>query len=345
LEEVSKALAGPLAEALARRRAEYNARARTVPGLDGGAMVEALRALDGAVQSVHAHDAAAVDGVVSVLFDVSLAMVSRGMTGAQAQRPDADGAWRALLAAAPKMVCEDARRVVPAIANACAAIADVRGARLGDWASTMAALAARAPDVDVWLRAGMVAAWRSGVAHAREKALEACASLPAELVALSIGIDGGTEPALVAAVVERLRVDRWAWPPDVAAGIERPLGIRMTCRIGGFRGFGFGGRFLAPPVVSMRDGVFLACDGERTFELHVDFFGATLVPVGAALVFPVARGAMALADGGEVRRGELARVFPGLTGEISWTSDDTTLVASQAISHHVTVVACAGYGL
>jgi hypothetical protein len=345
LEEVSAPLVGPLAEALSRGRTEYNSRARSVPGLDGEALGSALRALDAVVQGVHAHDPAAVDVVVSALFDASVGMVVRGMTGAGARRPEADVAWRTILAAAPRMLCLEPGRVVPSIAHGCGALADVRGARLADWASTMAALAARAPDVDTWLRAGMVAAWRSGVAHAREKALAQCDSLPADLVALAVGLDVGTEPVVVARVTRRLRDDRWAWPPDVAAGIERPLGVRMTCRIGGFRGFGFGGRFLAPPLVGIRDGAFLVCDGERTFELHAYFSGASLVPVGPASSLPAPRGAMMLGAGGEVRRGDLSRVFPGLADEVSWASDDATLVASQPISHHVTIVACTGYGV
>jgi hypothetical protein len=306
---------------------------------------EAVRGLDGVVQSAHALDPAAVDALVSALFDASLGLVRWGLLGPRARRPRIGSTWLALLEAAPAMACADPARVVAATANACASLAEVRGARLADWAGQMVAMASRASGVDDWLRAGVVAAWRSGLAHTRAGALEVGATLPPELSALAIGLDAATPPDVVARVLERLGTDPWLWPPDVVCGTEQPPAIKFVCRIGGFRGFAPEGRFLAPPAIGLRDGVFVACDGERTFELYADFFGATLVPVGPASQPAPGHGALALGEGGEVRHGDLSRVFPGFAKNTTWVSTDTTLVVATAPSHHLTVIARSGYGV
>ena len=372
MEDVAGPLAGPLAEALARGRDAYNARvgtARLSPALDGQALLATLRGLDPVVRAAHAHDPAVVDTVVSALFDASLELVPKGVLGPGARMPELETAWRALLGASGRMLCADPRRVVAATVNALTMLAGCRGARLGDWVATMAALSERAADVDVWLRAGVVAAWRSGLAHARTGALDACALLPADLAAMAIGLDPATSAETMARVVTRLRGDPWAWPAHVACGEQPPLGIKLVGYLGGFRGFGAGGQFnrgpgepppaqtfggvapyqfIAPPRVGLHDGVFVVTDGERSFELHADFFGATLIPAGATtpdLDPPQARGALVLAEGGEVRHGEQGRAFPGLASVTSWASTDLTLAATRPISHRITLVARSGYGL
>lgn len=342
------ALCAPFAEALARGRGSYNARVaaagRASPGLDDAAVAAALRSLDGVVRAAHALDPAAVDGVVAALLDAVVELVPRGVVGPSARRPEVDAAWRALLEASPRPLCAAPRRAVAAAINGLARLTDTPGARLFDWARAMAALAGRARDVDAWLEAGLVASWRAGMAHARAKALEACGRLPPDLVAIALDLDAATDALAVARVVDALRADPWAWPPHVASGQAPPVGVKFVCQAGGFRGFGTGGRFIAPPRVGLADGVFVLSDGERAFELHVDFFGATLVVIGPAFDPTPARGGLDLLTGGVVQCAEGRRAFPALASVSSWASTDRTLVATQAISHRVTVVARSGYG-
>ena len=351
MEDVAGPITGPLAEALARGRDTYNARvaaARPSTAIDGEALLAALRAMDPIVRAAHARDPAVVDTVVSALFDGVLELVPRGVLGPGARLPEVETAWRAVLGASSRMLCADPRRVVAATVNALTRLAEYRGTRLGDWVTTMAALSERAADVDVWLQAGVVAAWRSGLAHARTGALDTCARLPAALAAVAVGLDPTTSEETMARVVERLRGDPWAWPPHVASGEEPPLGIKLVCHIGGFRGFGAGGQFIAPPRVGLREGVFIVTDGERLFELHADFFGATLVaaePASPGFEPPASRGALALGEGGEVRHGDIGRYFPGLASVTSWASTDLTLAATRPVSHHITLFARSGYGL
>jgi hypothetical protein len=348
VEDVSEPLAGPLAEALARGRGAYNARfaiaRRSTPGLEEHAFLELLRGLDGIVRAAHAHDAAVVDRVTEALFDAALQLAGQGLAGPLARTPEVDACWRTLLEAAPRLLCADPRRVVAATANALTSLSACRGARLADWTRGMAALATRAPDVDAWLEAGKVAAWRAGMAHARAGAIALCARLPPDLAALALDLDASTGAEAMARVVERLEGDPWAWPAYVASGQDVPVGIKYITLVGGFRGFGTG-PFLAPPRVGLRDGVFVLSDGERAWELHIDFFGATLVPCAPEPGAAHAQGALVLGDDGEVRLGEQRRTFPGMASPTSWASTDTTLVATRGISHRAAVVARSGYGL
>jgi hypothetical protein len=350
VEDVADPVTGPLADALARGRDVYNARAveakLSLAG-DGPAVMATLRGLEGVVRAAHARDPSVVDAVVGALFDAALALVPAGGLGPGARAPEVETAWRRLLEACPRMVCADPRRVVAATLNAVTRLAACRGARPGDWVTSMAALSERAADVDLWLKAGTVAAWRSGLAYARQGALDVGATLPAELAALAIGVEPTTDAATMARLIERLRVDPWAWPPHVVSGEEPPLGIKLVAYLGGFRGFGTGGPLIAPPAVGVRDGVFLVSDGERLFELHADFFGAALIPVGPAppgFEPPPGRGAILLEEGGVVRHGDDRRDFAGLAEVSSWASTDRTLVAARPISHWITVLAHSGYG-
>ena len=350
MEDLAAPLAGPLAEALARGRDAYNARvtaARLSVAVDGPALLATLRGLDPVVRAAHARDPAVVDTVVSALFDASLELVPRGVLGPGARMAELETTWRATLGASGRMLCADPRRVVAATMNALTRLAACGGTRLADWATTMGALSERAADVDVWLKAGVVAAWRAGLAHARAGALDACAALPADLGAIAVGLDPGTGAETMVRVVERLRGDPWAWPPHVASGEQPPLGIKLVGYVGAFRGFG--GPFIAPPRVGLRDGVFVVTDGERVFELHADFFGATLVPVGTAGPgFEPSRSRGALVARQREARCATAskrRVFPGMASLTSWASTDLTLVATRPISHQLTLIARSGYGL
>lgn len=348
MEEVAPVVTGPLAEALARGRAEYNARVaaarRSTPVLDDGALAATLRRFDSIVRGVHAHAADRVDSVVSALFDAALLLVPSGGLGPGARRPELAEAWRAVIEAAPRLLCADPRRVLAATFNALTHLSDTPGTRPADWVRAMSALAALAPDVGAWLDAGVVAGWRAGLAHARAGALDVAGRLPATLAAVALDLDAVTPPDAMERVIARLREDPWTWPPHVVSGEEHPVGLKLVCYVGAFRGFGTG-RFIAPPRVGLRDGVFHVSDGERTFELHADFFGATLTVVGPATEPPHTRGAVTLEPGGAVVWTDQRRVFPGLADVSSWASNDFTLAATREISHQIAVVARSRYGL
>jgi hypothetical protein len=351
VEDVSPAaerpLAGPLAEALARDRAAYNARfvmaKRATPSLDERDVLAALRSLDPAVRAAHRCDPAAVDGVASALFDAAISLVAAGVFGPRSRRPEVGAGWRGLLEDVPRLVCADPRRVAAAAGNGLCQLAACAGARLDEWVGAMAAVGALTTDVAAWLEAGKVAAWRAGMAHARAGALEACARLPADVAAVALGLEPSAGGAVVARVLDRLGRDRWAFAPVVARDREPAPAIRLIALVGGFRGFGVG-PFVAPPRVGMIDGAFVVTDGESAWTLHVDVYGATFTRRASAAGAAHAAGALALGDDGELRLREERRTLSPIARPSSWVSTDDTLVATRAHSHRIAVVGFSGYG-
>jgi len=349
--EASAAPGGALCEAfaaaLARGRGEYNARVeaarQAAPSLEAGALASVLRDLDPVVAAAHARDAKAVDGVVSALLDAAVELVGKGVVGPAARHPELAVAWRTLLAGAAPMLCASPRHVVAAAMNGLTRLVACPGARAGDWVRTMTALAAHAQDVDAWLDAGLVASWRAGIAHARAAALSACERLPPALASVALDL-APLDAATMAGVLGELRAAPWSWPPRAVSGAPATGPLAYVFLVGGFRGFGTGGRFVTPPRVGMRDGVFVATDGETAFEVYADFFGATVVPLGPAFEPPEGHGPLAVQAGGAVVYGGRSTTFPQLAQVTSWASNEHTLLAATAISHRLVVVARAGEG-
>jgi hypothetical protein len=347
VEGVSAPVAGPLAEALARGRSAFNARVAAAkhesPGLDEGALLELVRGLDPAVRAAYALDAGCADRVTEGLFDAAIELVARRIAGPGARHPEVDAGWRALLATAPRLVRADARRVAAALANALVNLAACPGARVSEWTEGMRTAADLAGDVDAWLDAGKVLAWRAGMAHARAGALEACATMAPELVVVALGWTASVAAGAIAAVVAGLRADPWATPGALADGAPRDASLRLVTMVGGFRGFE-AGPFLAPPLVAHHAGALLVTDGERAWELHADAFGATLTPAKVFEGGAQDSAGATLAPGGEVRLGEERRVFAILADASSWAATPSTLVATRACSHRIAVVARAERG-
>lgn len=179
------------------------------------------------------------------------------------------GTHDALLATLPRLaraVAGEPRLVVGSLANAVVHL-ERTGVPVDEWL-------ARLPpsDPSTVLRAGQVAAWSLGLSQSRRGALDVAATLDAEVLGQALGAGG---PLPVADTVDRLRADRW-WRPGGAAagGRSEERAPRIAHRVGGFRGFG--GPFLALPVVGRRDDELVVRSGTEAWTLHADVFGATL---------------------------------------------------------------------
>jgi hypothetical protein len=126
----------------------------------------------------------------------------------------------------------------------------------------MSRLGAQAKDADTLLRLGQVLAWRAGLAHYRESALNIADALPEPLALAAVGATGTW-----AEVRARLRADPW-FDPSCAA-----RSVHVAACIGGFRGFG--GLFSLPPRVHRSFDFLIAVAGNDGFLVTADAFGAT----------------------------------------------------------------------
>ena len=218
---------------------------------------------DAVVTAVESVEPAAVMETGRAVCEVGIELVARNFAGPRARHGWVDEAWRRVLTAAASVVAAEPRRVIGALSNAVVQLAATPGARPAQWIDLMVRVAPlTGGDVSTLLRAGQVAAWRSGMAHYREGALAAAEQLDPPLMLATLGTQGDAADPL-----GLLRDDAW-YDPDREGSSTGPV-----ARSGGFRGYG--GPFLVPPIIASLDGHWIASSGNDHWLLVADAFGAT----------------------------------------------------------------------
>jgi hypothetical protein len=334
---------GPLAEVLKRGRDRFNTKfayaRRRFPALDGETVKEHLRVTVAPIaEAVHATAADCVDAVVDVLYDLSLELIGGGFIAAESRYPVLLRAWREMLPRLPHLVACEPARFVGAITNAVYNLSTTATARPTFWIDAMTRLGGECADVQAFLEAGKVVAWRSGLAHYRDGALAACLNLDAELARAALGLpDADTTP--MATIIERLRQDRWLAPAMASNLSNKEKRLRVVAAVGAFRGFG--GVFVEPPKVLLHEGEWLAYDRESCWRVTADLFGATFHRAGNR---PPASDRPAQFDlkidrSGRVMKAAQAATFAYLADASSSAATDTTLAVTLPHSHSIYFVA------
>jgi hypothetical protein len=331
--------AGPLAEALARNRATFNARfaaARAAGGrIDGPAFLEHLAAVvEPLVRGAAACHPERVDAVTSALYQNSLELFAVGLAGPQSRCPEVAEAWRTLLAAAPKLLAREPERLAASVSNAVYTLAGIGGARPQEWVARMTRLAPQCQSVGELLECGRVAAWLAGVPAYRAAALETAGRLPPRLAVGALGLPSGLPPDAVAQALELLARDPWSGPADVTAS---PTRLGIVKQVGAFRGFG--GSFVRPPLVRAAQGELHVSDGAGHWRLLADRHGAMLVRLPTSSASANAARQPSIDRDGSVRWGDRHAAFAMLANSTSHAADAHTLAVTIPTSHHVFLVA------
>lgn len=324
-------LRGPLADALQAQRERCNAafaQARHLhPRLDAAAFADHLCGrLAPIIDAVAAVAPARVPDVTTALYDLSLEMMGADLL----RRPEIDGVWQRLLPTLPRQVSESPRRLTAALSNAAMQVATVGAERAASFVEAMRG-AGEGLSLDALLTYGQVLAWRKGLAHYRESALEAALSLPADVAARALGV--GPTRADTHRLLEDLHADRWL-DPSVAPAPAPSL--KLMARAGAFRGFG--GLFRRPPIIRTADDQLYAIDGDTTWLLCADVFGATFHRVGPINPSKAAS-PFALDGDGNVRRGRDSRRMAVLANASSWAATEDLLAVTLPTSHQIFLVA------
>lgn len=310
--------------ALERGRKRFNAalaEAASSGAFDAEAFLASFAAAS--ASAVEAAGLAAPDAV-DALFELALSQARR--TGGAFLPP---AGWAGLLTALGPRFAADPARLAPSLYNALHNLERFPGARPAEWAERLGAASAACPDSSAVLTAGRALSWLCGMAHYREGALAALESLPAAAAAAALGVSAARIPAVLGA----LKADPWAGIDGEAGGV-----LKVVHRVGGFRGFG--GPFLAPPVIAFMDGVVYARSGSDVWRLHADRFGAALTRTASGpwkSAAPV-EGFELASDGRVGHAGRWSRIAE-LSGASAWTSDGRSLAATLPLSHFVYVVA------
>lgn len=334
-------ITGPLAEALKGGRDRFNTRfayaRRGNPALDADAFADHLRSVVRPIaDAVFAVAPDRVSKTVEALYDISLDLVASGFLGRETKYPALVGGWTRMFVALPHLLSSDPPLFAGSVSNALYNLSIATGARPTYWTDAMTVLGQGCSDVRAFLEAGKVVAWRSGMAHYREGAIETCRSLPEELARAALLIpESNTTP--ISTIIDELAADPWL--PPAVAGRQTGKRLRVVSAVGGFRGFG--GFFPRPPEVVDIDGEIVAFDGDNWWVIIADVFGATLHRLGAELPrrAPAGQPAFKIDKSGKVTKGASTAVFSELEGSTSSASCLHTLAVAIPLSHSIYLVA------
>lgn len=323
-----------LIEALRGGRPEFNRRfalaQQRYPAIEPASFSELLGGpIELIVERVQQVDSGALPALIDTLYDTTLALLGQRWIGPGGRAPALVSGWELLAEHAPGLLAQQPQALITAIANALVHWSAHGGG--DDWLLTLADLAARARSPEELLRAGQIAAWRHGLAHYRDSALERAQTLDRELLALALGVstDGWQDSML-----KRLHAERW-YRPDLPETEPTP---RVAGQVGAF--IGFGGRFEEPPLCGVIDGELLLDSGSARFSLYADAYGANVQAHGDGQLLA----AQSLPKGwridGSTLIGPKQRFDFADKGTItSSASNADTLVVTHAWSHAATLVA------
>lgn len=322
-----------LAEVLRGGRDEFNRRyalaTQRWPGIEPAAFSELLAGpVDALVAAVAKVAPSAATAATDALYDIALSLLGQRWIGPGGRASAILRGWEVLGTQAPGLLALQPAPLLTAVANALVHWSAHGGGQA--WIDTLAALAPRARSPEELLRAAQVAAWRHGLAHYRDSALERARGLERELLAICFGLPLAKWRDTM---LERLRTDRWYRPG--ASEEPRP---RVATRVGAF--VGFGGRFAEPPLAALVDGELVLHAAGARYSLHVDAFGACVQPHGEGALAP----AFVLRSGWYLQGGvlhALGRAHPFVEqGAItSAVAQGDILVLTHAHAHAATVMA------
>lgn len=335
-------LSNPFARLLADNRTRFNSKfieARHYsPRLGPEAFSQhLLTAVAPIVEAVHSHAPEQTAAIAELLYDLSLDLVAHDLLGPEARYPHLAKGWATLLPRLARFIILAPRRVIGSITNALYNLSAAPGARPREWLEMMLTLAEHCADVEALLTVGQIAAWRAGLAHYRLDALKLSEKLAAPNPALAHLALGLPNAADLSSALSQLRVNPWVHPASITQSPITNHQLQIVSRVGAFRGFG--GLFMAPPLVMVEDGRLVVWEGDNFWWLMADAFGATFTRCGEPSLKEKDSGIFKIDSKGKATHGKLSRAFPELAGATSAASLPHTLAVTTALSHAVILIA------
>lgn len=312
---------------LADGRAGFNARVAATasrhPPFDAAAFGDfLLRRVGPVVEAVAAVAPDAAGATTVAAFDIALDLAAGKQIGREARSAALDQAWEALLPPLAVRIADQPAAVIAAVCNAVLHLERAGAAQRRRWMGWMQALGPRAGSLQDLRTLGQVLAWRAGLAHFRQGALLAAATLPP---ALALAALNAAPDADWPAVLQKLHADPW-WFPDPQVSQQALCGME----IGAFSGFG--GSFAEPPQARAAGDGFILRSGGHHFRLAADACGWTLLPA-TPQEFAAARTAAAPPSAEPNLSGDQLRC-----GARSWTLDLPASAIDLAVGDHAIAV-------
>lgn len=329
-----------LAAVLHAQRADFNQRFKLAQqqyrGLEAEAWFAFVRdTLNPVAEIVAARDESAVAAVIDVLYEQALPLVAQRWLGTEPREPVLASSYRQLLAALAPALARDPARISGALINALYQLCREDAPRARVWAQRLADLGAGNADVEHVLALGRLLAWRVGLPAYRSAALQAGRVLPPALSQQALGLPSPPGAALWDALERSpmLRADEAAALPATSAAQLEWLGWS-----GGFRGLG--GPFATLPMIGVAGGRLAASDGDSTWWLAADGYGAQAVRMGLANDWPLDTAPTPVKVGadGAVTAGKFSRKFVELETAHAAVSHDGIVAVALRTSYQVALL-------
>ena len=250
--------------ALRDRRDYFNARFESArhaaPRLNSEALFDFIRlAIAPLTAAVEAQLPERVPAVVDAGFEVGLSLVGAGIWPSSPKLMLLKRAYASTFCALNPAIAQDPR-LLPSLTNAVL----TPGLNADLWLACMEGVAAALIAPAQVLDAGIVCAWRCGLAHYRDAALSRIEQLPAAALLALFAPKQGDANSLKAA----LRTQRWY-------RADAPLqSNQIAGRVGAF--VGLGGLFTAPPTVVSDGADLYVSSGVAHWLLIADSYGMSL---------------------------------------------------------------------
>lgn len=334
---------GAFARALKNNRDKLNTKfayaRHAYPNLEGDAFKEFMRlTLAPIIEAVDRVAPKNVDDVLVALYDFSLELTGKSMFGSETRYPAMLRGWNQLFVQFPHLLAQDPQAFAGSVSNALYNLSINQNTRPDFWINEMLSLGWNCRDVESFLEVGKIVAWRSGMAHYREGALESCLQVEEKLAKAALCINEDSDRP-VKDVVERLKNDPWLAPWSASQQGQRSKRLKIASVVGAFRGYG--GLFVSPPEVFLSDNDFYVYDNEYCWLMTADLFGATLHRVGAYIPEPdrTKRRDFHIDKAGQVKHTDFLMGFAELETPASSAANDTTLAVTIPHSFGVYLIA------
>ncbi|MEW6128501.1 MAG: hypothetical protein AB1757_15785 [Acidobacteriota bacterium] len=309
------------------------------PKLDGDVVLAHLRTLvEPIAAAVERSDREKTEEIVLTVYDFLLELLGKGLLGTETRYPALFKAWSHLFIQLPHLLIQNPSLFVASVSNAIYNLSTNLGTRPTYWIDEMIRIGAKCKEVAQFLAAGEIVAWRSGMAHFRESALDACLTLDDKLgkSALCIPEDNLLPVDLI---VFKMRNDPWLAPWSASTDNHRPKALRIASVVGAFRGFG--GLFTSPPEVFTSSGDFYVFDNQNCWLMTADLFGATLHKRGTDLPDEDKKVVIdyEIDKKGKVTRFGQEVILPELASSSSVAANKTTLAVTVPHSFGIYLIA------
>lgn len=274
-----------------------------------------------------------VGQVFRPLYELALTLTARSLLGPQARLNAVTRCWRELF---PKLGQQLGTHPQLAMQLSNAAFhLNARPYALDAWLNTMTKVATCAPSASALSGAGQVAAWSSGLAHLRSSALAVWETLDGPLSRITIGLEADNE-------TPRDTLRQQLKHPFLRPGSVQDPRLQAVGAVGGFRGFG--GSFLQPPTLTVRNHAVFARDQAGTYQIFADTFGATVERAPLPKRGPKSKHPQTpfvYEPSGHITAFGTRREFPHLAGATAAVGTAELMAVALPHSHQVWIVAWA----